>query len=275
MSDLLRRLDRPPDARLVILTAEGLGETNASNEGVYQALRHGAATTAALSVPCPWSRTAARDYSGEDIGVSLTVSAPYECYRWGPITHAPSLLDGAGAFPGTAQDLWDHAEQAELRRECQAQLERAVLWGFDVTHLHPHLWTLAGRPELFDVMLELAIEYRLPLSLPDVGYDPGFDPRKLAALEGVAVADRTVSAPPGEPARWPFDHALRTLEPGVTEFRFRPAVDHPELRAVTPNWQARVDDAHLATGDWTFRDALNRAGVELIGFRELRAAQRS
>ncbi len=275
MPDLLERLNRPPDAKLIILTADRLGESHAANQGVYESLRHGAATTASLCVPCPWSRSAAAEYSGEDTGVSLTVNASYAGYRWGPLTHAPSLLDGAGAFPSTAQDLWDHADSTELLRECRAQLERAVLWGFDVTHLHPHLWTLAGRPELFDVMLELAVDYRLPLSLPDIDYDPGFDPRRLAAEEGVLVADRTISAPPGEPARWPFDHALRTLKPGVTEFRLQPAADHPELRALTSTWQARVDDAHLATGDWGFRDALTRVGAEMIGYRELRAAQRA
>ncbi len=70
------------------------------------------------------------------------------------------------------------------------------------------------------------------------------------------------------------DQALRNLEPGVTEIRVRPASDTPEVRAVTDRWTAMVSDKHLMTDDWAFRAALGRSGAELIGFRELRAAQR-
>ena len=65
----------------------------------------------------------------------LTLNAEHDRYRWGPITHAPSLLDGDGGFPRTIDDLWEHADLDEVRRECRAQIERAILWGFDVTHL--------------------------------------------------------------------------------------------------------------------------------------------
>ncbi len=52
-----------------------------------------------LMVPCPWAREASSRYRGEDVGVHLTLNAEYELYRWGPITHAPSLLGGDGGFP--------------------------------------------------------------------------------------------------------------------------------------------------------------------------------
>ena len=41
---------------------------------------------------------------------------------------------------------------------------------------------------------------------------------------------------------------MADLRPGVTEISIRPALDTPELRAVTGDWEARVDD-HLVTGD--------------------------
>ena len=59
--------------------------------------------------------------------------------------------------------------------------------------------------------------------------------------------------------------AVAALEPGVTELHVRPAVDSPELRALTTHWAARVADAHLVTNDWVFRSALARSGAELIG----------
>lgn len=274
MATLLEVLGRPPDARLVVIVCDGLGSSHAANVAVYRALREGVATTAGLQVPCPWARGAVLHHQGEDIGVSLTVNAEHDAYRWGPITTAPSLLDGDGGFPRTPADLWEHADVEETRREARSQVERAILWGFDVTHLAAHLDALCSRPELFDVLLDLAIEYDLPLVLPDPEVDLGFPARALAEEEGVLVPDHVVPVPLPRQARGALEAAIADLPPGVTALHVRPAEDTPELRAITPHWAPRVGDAHLVTHDWGFRAALARSGAELIGFRPLREAQR-
>lgn len=275
VSTTCERLGRPADARLLLIVADSLGASNASNLGVYRSLRDGLATSAGLQVPCPWARGAVVDHRGEDIGVSLTVNAEHEAYRWGPITQAGSLHDGNGGFPAKPSDLWEHADLEETRRECRAQIERAILWGFDVSHLSAHLGTLCARPEFFDIFLDLAIEFDLPISLPDPSVDLGFEARALAAEEGILVPDREIPAPLDRPARAMIDAVIADLEPGVTELHVRPADDTPELRAITPHWAARVSDAHLVTQDWAFRAALERSGAELISYRDLRTAQRT
>jgi predicted glycoside hydrolase/deacetylase ChbG (UPF0249 family) len=274
VSELLELLGYGPDERVVIIACHGYGSSNAANHGVQNALRHGVATSAGLQVPCPWSRAAARRPDGEDVGVSLTFLAEHDCYRWGPITNAPSLLDGDGGFPRTAADLGEHADVDEVRREGRAQVERAILWGFDLTHLSSHLQALCLRPELFDVYLELAAEFRLPISLTPTDLDLGFPARELAAADRVLTPDHVVSAPPGQEARPVLDAALTALPPGVTELLVRPAIDTPELRALSPHWTSYVSDAHLVSDDWTFRAALKRTGAHLIGYRALRDAQR-
>ena len=110
VTSLAERLGRSPDARLLIVNCDDLGSSHAANVGVYEALRGGVATSATLMVPCPWAREAAARYRGEDVGVHLTLNAENDLYRWGPITHAPSLLDGDGGFPRTIDDVWDHAD---------------------------------------------------------------------------------------------------------------------------------------------------------------------
>lgn len=275
MATLLERLGRPDDARVVLIVCDGLGSSHAANRAIQAALHDGIATTASLQVPCPWARGAAATVRGDDIGVSLTLNAEHEVYRWGPITHAPSLLGGDGGFPRTPGDLWEHADVDETRRECRSQIERAILWGFDPTHVSAHLDALCSRPEFFDIHLELACEYQLPMSLPDPSTDLGFPARELAATEGIAVADRVVAVRLARESRPAVDAAVADLRPGVTEIRVRPAVDSPELRALDPDWPARVSDAHLVTDDWTLRAAIARSGAELVGFRELRRAQRA
>lgn len=276
MTELAERLGYDADSKLVILSCDDLGSCHAANIGVYSALRDGVATCASIMVPAPWSRHAAMMYSGEDIGVHLTLNAEHPLYRWGPITHAPSLLSGDGGFPREIDDLWEHADPAEVLRECRAQIERAILWGFDVSHLAPHLSAITLRPEFFDVYLDLAVEFRLPIRLPSTIDEEraGFPFRRLAAEEGVIFPDH-------------FDHdwkagsrdrvfdALRSLQPGVTEIHVQPAIDTAEVRALAgDSAQGWIDDLELVTNDPTLRSLIDELGIELIGYRDLRSVMR-
>jgi chitin disaccharide deacetylase len=271
MATLTERLGYAPEARLLIVNADELGFCHAANVGVYESLRSGGATSASLMVPCPWAREAAARYRGEDIGVHLTLNADHELYRWGPITHAPSLLGGDAGFPATVEDVWDHADLDETRRECRAQVERAILWGFDVSHLDAHMITLQMRPEFFDIYLELAIDFALPLRLVDAHLEGllGFPAAELARSAGAIFSDRSISLPAGA-GQPEFEAMLDALEPGVTELHLRPAVDSSELRALTGDWEDRVADYELLCGSPNLLQGVEKAGVTPIGFRPLR-----
>ncbi|MCC6224899.1 MAG: polysaccharide deacetylase family protein [Microthrixaceae bacterium] len=272
-----QRLGFGPEDRVVIVNCDDLGLCQATNDGVYDSLRTGLATSASLMVPCPWARHAAAGYRGEDVGVHLTLNAEFDSYRWGPITHAPSLLDGDGGFPRTLEDLWDHADLDEVRRECAAQLERAVLWGFDVTHLDSHMGALQLRPEFFDVYLDLAIEHRLPLRMAGASGQRmvGFPYRDRAEGEGVVFPDHFVLVDGGVGSRHSIERVVMDLRPGVTEIYVHPARDTPELRAIGTDWPARVDDLALMTADSQLRAMLDRAGAVLIGWRAMRSLMRA
>lgn len=276
MTSLAERLGHGPDDRLLILNCDDLGLCHAANVGTYEALRGGLATSATLMVPCPWARDAAAQYRGEDIGVHLTLNAEHERYRWGPITQAPSLLDGDGGFPRTVSDVWDHADVDEVRRELRAQVERAILWGFDVSHLDSHMGTLQLRPEFFDVYLDLAVDFGLPLRLSGASSERaiGFPFRRLAAEEGVLFPDHFVHVR-SVGSRSTIEKVIHELRPGVTEVYVHPAVDTPELQALAGDWAARVDDHALVTSDPDLRSAMERAGVQRIGYRPLRELQRA
>ena len=269
-------LGHPDDAKLVVLSCDDLGAFHASNEGVLQAMRTGVATCASLMVPAPWARHAVQHLQpGDDIGVHLTLVSEHPEYRWGPLTYAPSLQSGDGGFPSTLDDLWEHADSEEVLRECRAQVERALLWGVDVTHLAPHLTSITLRPEFFDVYRELAAEYRLPIRLPSSISlnEAGFDFRGLARDEGVLFPDH-------------FDHdwssgsrqrvldSINKLQSGVTEIHVQPVIDSPEVRALGDVCLGWIDDLALITGS-EVREALAAAGATLIGYRQIRDAMRA
>jgi len=278
VSELAERLGYRPDDRVVIVNCDDLGSCQAANDGVYACLRDGLATSASLMVPAPWAREAAARYRGEDVGVHLTLNAEHDLYRWGPITRAPSLLDGDGGFPRTLTDVWDHADLDEVRRELSAQVERAILWGFDVTHLDSHMGTLQLKPEFFDVYLDLAVDFRLPLRLGGASTQEavGFPFRDLAAAEGVVVPDHLIRVPDtGVGSRGAIVAALGALRPGVTEMYVHPAVDTPELRGFAPDWETRVDDLALMAVDGPVGRLVEEAGAHLVGYRPLRELQRA
>ncbi len=275
VATLAERLGHAPDSKLLILHCDDLGSTRSANLAVYDALRNGLATSASLMVPCAWARDASAMYRGDDVGVHLTLNSEWENFRWGPITQAPSLLDGDGGFPRTIQDVWDHADLDEVRRECRAQLERAILWGFDVSHLDSHMGTLQLRADFFDVYLELAVDFALPLRMAGAGAERviGFPYRRLATEAGVIFPDHLVTTPTG--SRPTIEKVLADLRPGVTEVFLHPAVDTDELRSSHPDWETRVDDHLMLTSDEGFRDLVARSGATLVGYRELRDLQRS
>lgn len=277
MATLAERLGREPDAKLVILSCDDLGSCHAANVGVYEALRQGWATCASIMIPAPWAQHAARMYDPtDDIGVHLTLNAEHEAYRWGPVTQAPSLLSGEGGFPRTIDDLWEHADPDEVHRELTAQVSRAIAWGLDVTHLAPHLTAITLRPEFFGLYLDVAVEFRLPIRLPSTvtAEQAGFPFRQLAADEGVICPDH-------------FDHdwragsrdrvlaALADLRPGVTELHVQPAIDTPEVRAFTDVAAHWIADHEFVTADPALPAAIEAAGAELIGYRELRTLMRA
>ncbi len=273
---LNERLGHSPDAKLVILSCDDLGSCHAANEGVYRAIRDGVATCTSLMVPAPWARHAAANYDpADDVGVHLTLNAEHAMYRWGPLTHAPSLLSGDGGFPRSIDDLWEHADPEEVERELRTQVERAIAWGIDVSHLAPHLTAITLRPEFFGIYLDLAVDFALPIRLPSTitPEQAGFPFRRLAAEEGVVFPDH-------------FDHdwragsrsrvaaALDSLAPGVTEIHIQPAIDSPEVRALTDVAEQWIDDLALAL-DPELQVQIDAAGATLIGYRDLRAAMRA
>ncbi|HET9666926.1 MAG TPA: ChbG/HpnK family deacetylase, partial [Desertimonas sp.] len=178
-------------------------------------------------------------------------------------------------FPRSIDDLWEHADPEEVERELRTQVERAIAWGIDVSHLAPHLTAITLRPEFFGIYLDLAVDFALPIRLPSTitPEQAGFPFRRLAAEEGVVFPDH-------------FDHdwragsrsrvaaALDSLAPGVTEIHIQPAIDSPEVRALTDVAEQWIDDLALAL-DPELQVQIDAAGATLIGYRDLRAAMRA
>jgi predicted glycoside hydrolase/deacetylase ChbG (UPF0249 family) len=281
---LADRLGYPPGTKLIIVHADDLGETHAVNAAAIKALEGGTINSASLMVACPWFPEMvdyAKSHPDADFGLHLTLTSERVYYRWGPVASAdkvPSLVDGNGYF----HHDWDHnahIDPKEVEIELRAQIERALAMGVRPTHLDSHQYRLImNGTELFDVMLRVAHEYKLPVFVTrDWFAEHPYLQGSLGA--GDIVLDHTVTIDPEVPAeKWAefYLTALKNLKPGVTEFVIHPGFDDEELRAATrerSTWGSawRQRDYDFFTSD-QFREILAQEHIKLITWRELSRA---
>jgi predicted glycoside hydrolase/deacetylase ChbG (UPF0249 family) len=273
---LAQRLGYGPTERLVILNCDDLGSSHSANLASLEAMERGIATSGTLMVPCPWAYEAVGMFRDKDVGVHLTLTAEYPTYRWRSLTGAISLHDDDGYLPRTIREVRKRADPADIRRECRAQIEQALAWGVDVTHLDSHMGTVQVDARFFDIYAELAAEFRLPLRMvgPAIDAQLGFGSRAAAAAKGLEFTDQLFAEwgrPTGEQMRTEFPK----LAPGVAEFLLHPVEDGPELRGYDlTEAEIRVNDYACAL-DPEIAGLIAAEGLKPISFRPLRELQRA
>ena len=168
------------------------------------------------------------------------------------------------------------------RGEAVAQLEWALARGLDVSSLDDHMGVHGSSVALMKIFLDLAREYRLPARLPGgFGQNSAIQP----ALSDLVNAARTTVLGPDNLAGLALQHpeklegqmieSIRGLKPGVTEFILHASAPGDELTAIAPDAAARVEAFRLVTTSDPVRRAIASEGIKLIGYRELREAQRA
>ena len=85
----------------LLVRVDDAGASHAANVGCLQACTHGIARSVEVMMPGSWIEEAA-DMLGPhpeiDIGIHLTLTSEWDKVKWKPLTQAPSLVDGSGAF---------------------------------------------------------------------------------------------------------------------------------------------------------------------------------
>jgi predicted glycoside hydrolase/deacetylase ChbG (UPF0249 family) len=293
MNPILRRLGFGPTDRVAIVHADDFGMCQATIPAIADLFDAGLVTSAAVMVPCPWFNAAAalcRSRSDLDIGVHTTLNCEWGSYRWGALSTsdpATGLIDSEGAMPHTVAEL-DRADHAAVACELQAQAERAQHAGIDITHIDAHMGA-AFQPPFLPHYIALGQHYRVPTMVPRLNaeqlrqrgtpneqipqllrFQSELEEQGLPLIDHLTWMDLRMVEDRGAMARHVFD----TLVPGLNYVILHPATDTPELRAIAPDWQARVGDYE------TFLRADLKAyvaerGIYTIGYRAIRDAMRA
>jgi predicted glycoside hydrolase/deacetylase ChbG (UPF0249 family) len=287
----LKKLGYSDSDRLVIVHTDDIGMCQASLAAFERLWEFGTISAGAVMVPCPWFPATAefcRSHPDVDMGVHATLNCEWQAYRWGPLSTvdpASGLIDRDGYFHQWHDAVYENASPAAVAAELDVQVRRALAAGIDLTHIDSHMGTIM-HPRFAPAYFAAGRQYRLPtLALRPgtpgfdvMGMDPAFYVPALQQLEqqGFPLLDNLVMMP----LEHADDHvgvAKNLLESipagGITYLIMHPSIDTPELRALAPDWQARVAN-YEAFMSREVKDFIRNSGIRLVGWRALRDAMR-
>ncbi len=278
---LVERLGYPRDAKLLIVHADDLGAAHSINSASIKALESGLVSSGSIMVPCPWLpeiAAYARAHPEADLGLHLTLTSEWSSYRWSPVLgreRVPSLLDSSGYLYPLESEATAHMDVREVEAEIRAQIARARAFGIQPTHLDSHMDTLYHSKVLFEILLRVARENKLPFRVSQQWFARApFMPALLGPDD--LVLDRTIIIEPKvAPEDWArfYTEEIKNLRPGVTDMIVHLAFADEEMKGISaghPNWGAewRQRDFAFVTSD-AFRKLLKENNVKLITWREI------
>jgi len=291
---LLKKLGYSDTDRLVIIHTDDIGMCQASVQAFKDLWEFGTISSGAVMVPCPWFPATAemcRENPQMDMGVHATLNAEWDSYRWGPVsTRDPQsgLLDKEGYLHREPDAVYEAATDETVAAELNAQVERALAAGIDVTHIDSHMGTIVN-PKFVQSYLQAGMSRLIPVMLPRAsaqGFSMmGVDDAALAMYtpilqqletQGIPMLDGLFSMP----LEHDNDHIgvakkiLGDIPAGISHFIFHPSIDTPELRAICPDWKARVAN-YNAFVSAEMKSFIKDSGIHLIGYRAIREAMRS
>ena len=293
-SATLERLGFQPSDRVVILHADDIGMCHATIPAFERLLESGVTSSYAIMAPCPWA-SAALELAREahaDVGVHVTLTSEWRHYRWGPLStrdRQSGLFDAEGCFPRSSEEVRASAATDAAALEMRSQFRFFADHGVSPSHMDSHMGS-SFHTSLISTYAATALEHDTPALFPNPAIPFGWmDAATLGASAALApslldrgfpLIDHVDGMPlsqDGASRDNEFEVRLETakailgaLQPGITHFAFHPSVDTPELRAICPDWRARVGD-EMVFRSRELREFLHGTGIHVIGYQPLKA----
>jgi predicted glycoside hydrolase/deacetylase ChbG (UPF0249 family) len=276
------KLGYEKDAKLLILHADDLGLAHSVNEASIKAFEESGISSASIMVPCPWFpeiAAYAKNNPQYDFGLHLTLTAEWKHLRWGGVADAadiPSLLNEQGFMYGSVAEVVQHASPEDVETEIRAQIDRALAFGVDVTHLDSHMGTLFATPAFFEIYLKLGAEYKIPVFVP---MNAAQGRPELTALLGdgfIAVDNYYMMGENRDTSAWtPFyTDIVDQLPEGLNLIIIHLALDNTEMKAVAidhPDFGStwRQNDLNTVLSP-EFKQDLKEKNIQLVTWRQVK-----
>jgi predicted glycoside hydrolase/deacetylase ChbG (UPF0249 family) len=269
-----RILGYPDDQHLLLLNADDFGMCHGINQGIIEVLEAGIVRSTSLMVCCAWANEASeylRQHPTVPFGVHLTAVCDSPLYTWGPclpVDQVPDLVSPQGHFWGF--DEFHNVSRPnalpQLEREFRRQIELVYALGLRPDHLDWHSIRLNKKPGVFNMLLRLAHEFRLPLRV--FGAD---NIQKVQALglpcNDYDLLDSYLIEPVGQSSR--YLELAHELKPGLNEWAIHPGLANEELLAFEPGSRGIRQRDHDYWTSPEARQTLEAQGVVVIDYGAL------
>ncbi len=278
-----QRLGYPANAKLLIIHADDLGVSNSENKASITAMENGLVNSASIMVPTPWFpqiAAYAKENSGLDFGLHLTLNSEWKTYKWGPVSpleQVSSLVNDYGHFYETQDSVLRMGKPAEVELEIRNQVLRAIEFGIDVTHLDAHMYTLRMNPDFLKAHIEVGRQFNLPVFLPKDEPIVQQVMKEMGSTPEDVLMDKLYMA-----FNEDFDNGLEdfytdvivNLPEGLSCLLVHTAYDNDEMKAMTAGYDYYASDWRQIDYDFFTREStkelLGRNGVILVTWREIR-----
>lgn len=283
--NIAERLGYPADAKLLIIHADDAGVSHSENIATMKGMDAGIVNSASIMVPTPWfpeiAAYAKENSKEKDFGLHLTVTSEWKDYKWGPTSsknEVSSLVNPHGYFYHLVDSVVVNSNAKDVDKEITAQIEKALDFGIDVTHLDAHMGAVMSTPEFLKTYIEKGREYKIPVLLTsdipsfiEIESKINLTPRDIVT-DYVYQANPEIYSSKGMENY--YQEVLNELKPGLSVILIHLAVNNEEMMAVTkehPDWgsQWRQDDLDFFTSNKA-RKLIEDNNITLVTWRELR-----
>lgn len=294
INPFLKKLGFTDTDRAVIIHTDDIGMCQASVQAFKDLWAFGTISSGSTMVPCPWFPAVAqmcRENPEMDMGVHATLNSEWQSYRWGPVSTQDAgsgLIDESGYFHGQPPVTQANAQPEAVEIEVNAQIDKALAAGIDITHVDSHLGTIM-HPKFIQSYVQSAGSRLLPSMLPRLNKQVietmEMDEQDVAQyapvmeiLEslGIPLLDAILFMPLNEHSDDHIESARRLFGEapvGITHLLLHPSVDTPEVRAIATEWASRVANYQAFMSD-EMKEILEREDIKIIGYRAIRDAMR-
>lgn len=242
LKSIQERLGYSKDAKLVIIHADDLGVTNSENAASISAMQKGCVSSASIMVPCPWFPEIAaysQSHPDADLGLHITLTSEWKYYKWGPvtaITEVPGLINKYGFLYSTVDSVLKSATATEVETEIRNQVNRAIQFGMNPTHLDAHMFAALNRIDFLKAYIKVGHEFKIPVFIPrwlETSLKIKLD--TLLSDKDVIV-DYILSMSPEDfktGSKNFYINSIKDIKPGLTYFFIHTAYNNDEMKAVT------------------------------------------
>jgi predicted glycoside hydrolase/deacetylase ChbG (UPF0249 family) len=256
----------------LLVRGDDMGSTHAANVACIESYKNGIMRSVELMPVGPWFLEATqmlKDNPDLDVGIHLALTSEWSRYKWRPLTHCPSLVDPDGYFFSMVWPNRNFAANSslqesswkidEIEHELRAQVELALKYVPQISHMGGHMGFAGLDPEIGALMDRLAKEYKLDIDTSK------HELQRFNGWKGVETYEERIEA---------FCNNLEKLKPGKYLFVEHPAFDCPEMRPIGHvGYETVAKDREWVTRVFTsdkVKQAIKDNGIELISYGDLK-----